>query len=169
MLTILALLPCAAALSSPIVDSTRLSRCATPRHLPLTMMAPRQQKSVGRGKASGKALRQEPESSESGLFTGLRWVAVQGLVDATTLAFFFVALYAGQPEGLTPDSLYGFLTADSTKWFVVGPAILTFGAILQRLTDRPWDGYEEDPFVKWLGGADALQALDQKMRNALRF
>jgi hypothetical protein len=155
------LLPSAAALSFPITD-TRLSRVQTPRHAPLAMMAPRQQKSVGRG----KALEPQPEV---GLFTGIRWIAVQGLVDATTLAFFFVALYSGSPDGLTPDSLYGFLTADSTKWFVVGPAILTFGGILQRLTDRPWEGYEDDLLVKWLGGADAVQDLDQSMRNALRF
>ena len=54
-------------------------------------------------------------------------------------------------------------------WVLLGPAIITFGAVWQRITMREEKpDFESDFFVLKLGGADAVRALRYAISEALR-
>ena len=122
-------------------------------------------------------------------FTLSKWSAVQAFFDGSVLLLLFLVLnYAGgegsalcksaletgkinvevacrAPGSLT---LIHFRRDPATKWFIVGPAILTFGTVGRRFSVPEIDGFESDPFVGALGGPDAVRKLRDSWSEALR-
>ena len=89
-----------------------------------------------------------------------RWIATQGAVDLMAL--------------LGLSALKGTSIADTwadpaTKYIVVGPAMLAFGTIATRFHKRERPGFDDDPIVRALGGADSVRRLRDSWEDALRF
>ena len=77
--------------------------------------------------------------------------------------FTIINIYGGEM------SLQEFLNADETKYFVVGPALVTFGLIVNRFSVPEMKNFEDDPIVKWLGGAEVVRRARDNAADALRF
>ena len=106
----------------------------------------------------------EEKEGEKGV--PVRWFLVQGSVDICTLAVFYCLINAASGGQL---ALMDFLRQDEVKYFVVGPAILTFGLVLQRFSKPEIKNFENDPIVKWLGGPESVRKSRDMAADALRF
>ena len=71
--------------------------------------------------------------------------------------------------GKTPLDLYQEQSV--LLWVLLGPALVTFGAVWARITqsDSPTRYGEDDFFVQKLGGRAAVDSLRYTISNALRF
>lgn len=84
----------------------------------------------------------------------LKWIALQGVADFCALCFF------AKVVGTDPIS---FLQTTEAKYIIAGPAFLMFGVVGNRLRKEEPPGFEEDPIVRWLGGADTVRAFRESL------
>ena len=68
------------------------------------------------------------------------------------------------------DPLTLYREQSAFLWVLLGPALLTFGAVNKRITVTPEpEDFEDDFFVQKLGGPDAVRGLRYVISEALRF
>ena len=81
----------------------------------------------------------------------LRWFGLQAITDCAVLAF--VAWWKGL-------DYFGLLFAEpGTKFFIVGPAMITFALVARRFGIPEIEGFESDWWVKTLGGPEAVRTF----------
>lgn len=103
-----------------------------------------------------------PPGSPKPADTVKRWATVQASADAVSVSV--VSLLAQK----TPIELY--YEQSVLLWVLLGPALVTFGAVWARITQTTEiPDFETDFFVQKLGGANAVRALRYEISEALRF
>ena len=92
-----------------------------------------------------------------------RWTLVQLSADGASVASLCVL------TGETPLDLYR--EQNVLLWVLLGPALVTFGAVWARITQGgAAERYgEDDFFVQKLGGADAVASLRYSISESMRF
>ena len=103
-----------------------------------------------------------PAGSPKPIDTVKRWATVQASADAVSVSV--VCVLAEK----TPFELY--YEQSVLLWVLLGPALVTFGAVWARITQTTEiPDFETDFFVQKLGGAHAVRALRYEISEALRF
>ena len=104
-----------------------------------------------------------PPGAPSAFDTFKRWTSVQLTADGTSIACLCLI------TGKTPIDLYNEQAV--LLWVLLGPALITFGAVWARITQTDADAKygDDDFFIKKLGGKPGVQSLRYTISNALRF
>jgi hypothetical protein len=94
--------------------------------------------------------------------TFFRWIGIQFTSDALTLSALCLATQTSPIELLVNQSLL--------LWVILGPALVTFGAVWARITQtQEIPDFETDFIVLKLGGADAVRGLRYDIIERMRF
>jgi len=123
-----------------------------------TAMLVELERTVGKG-PSVRIVRKKKEITaldEAGVLA--KWSAVQAVVDTCSLSL-LSALSGRDPVDLLLDP--------QLKFLLIGPAVLSFGAIGTRFHYPDIEGFETDPIVIFLGGPDLVRSVRDKARAAL--
>lgn len=125
------------------------------------MRAPATATSAARSPAAVVAMKAESVREPSDLEAGVRWVAVQGGVDFAILVAF--AYHYG-------FDLQTAVAQPSLKFIVIMPAVTVFLQMLRRFGSEELPNsrvpFEEDPIVKYLGGAEKVRNLRDRWTSA---
>ena len=103
----------------------------------------------------------DPVEDPTATGTWGRWALVQAAADGLTVAALAAVL---------KEDLVTIWSRQETFWFILGPAIMTFGAVNKRIatpTEREPPDFETDFFVQRLGGPDAVRTLRAAIKKKL--
>lgn len=118
-----------------------------------------------RGVAGGSRPRQRPPptGTPAPFAVFQKWALVQLSSDAASLTALCIV------TRMTPLQLY--TEQVELFWFLLGPALVTFGAVWARIvqTDAAERYGEDDFIIQKLGGPDSVQSLRYAISESLRF
>ena len=114
--------------------------------------------------ARTSTLRAAEDREVSDAETALRWIGVQGAVDSTIVLVFAYDCYRKLGDDFSFEAA---ISQPGLKFLILMPALTTFLQILRRFGAddcivtryRP---FEEDPIVKYLGGAEKVRDLRRR-------
>jgi len=87
-----------------------------------------------------------------------KWSGVQALVDGSSL--YFLSYLSGR-------DVLDLLFDPTLKFLLIGPAVLSFGAIGTRFHYPDIPGFETDPVVNFLGGPVLVRSVRDRARKFL--
>ena len=146
--------------------------CLAPRTTSTAMKlkTPRAVKAPASGSLSSKirsaGFTQEKDGEISDSETAFRWIAVQATVDLSIVAGF---AYHMQSQWGSFD--WNRAVAEpELKFLIIMPALSTFMQILRRFGSEElpnrYQAFEDDPIVKYLGGADKVRSIRERWKEA---